>query len=400
MILTICSMFYQLLFIHLYRPFLKYTKSTSPLPQHVSPRKLCTQAASTISKLLRIYKRNYGFRQICNIVVYIAHTACTIHLLNLPERNAQRDIIHGLRNLEEMAESWLCARRTLRILDISANKWQVALPREALSIFERTHTKWGSWGSWDQATSPSTSDESPSMVTAQPSAPTPSAFSPPERHISLAQHSSTSTPGPVQVTGPMGNQFQPGSSAAASLQAMREAHRSFSAQMQRADVPLPEPTYLRPVYQPVPTVPLSQHDTWFSGTRNQIRPLNAGQETPSTTTTTTATSPMHNFDTPENLVEESQHWWSRGPNAMNLGIENWPDGWSAGVSSTAAPSLRYEGQIPSSGVGQAPVTDAGSRPSQSLTFPIAVPTPSISESGTDPNTSGYSNVMFPGNFQQ
>src|SRR5882762_2838957 len=103
-------MFHQLLFIHLYRPFLKYTKSTTVLPPHVSPRKLCIQAASAISKILRIYKRSYGLRQVCNIVIYIAHSACTIHLLNLPEKNAKRDVIHGLRNLEEIAESWLCAR--------------------------------------------------------------------------------------------------------------------------------------------------------------------------------------------------------------------------------------------------------------------------------------------------
>lgn len=149
-------MFYNLLLIHLYRPFLKYTRSNSPLPQNISPRRLCTQAASTISRLLRTYKRTYGFNQICNIAVYIAHTACTIHLLSLPEKNAQKDIIHGLRSLEEMGESWLCARRTLRILDISANKWQVPLPQDASMTFERTHARWGLWGSWDQATSPST----------------------------------------------------------------------------------------------------------------------------------------------------------------------------------------------------------------------------------------------------
>lgn len=55
-------MFFQLLFIHLFRPFLKYTAATSPLPRTVSPRKLCTAAAATISKLMRLYKRSYGLR--------------------------------------------------------------------------------------------------------------------------------------------------------------------------------------------------------------------------------------------------------------------------------------------------------------------------------------------------
>lgn len=136
-------MFFQLLFIHLFRPFLKYKQANSPLPAHVSPRKFCTHAAATISKLLRLYKRTYGLRQICNIAVYIAHSACTIHLLNLPEKNAVRDIVHGVKHLEEIAESWLCARRTLGILETVAGRWKVTLPEEATKILLRTKARFG-----------------------------------------------------------------------------------------------------------------------------------------------------------------------------------------------------------------------------------------------------------------
>lgn len=138
-------MFFQLLFIHLFRPFLKYTQATSPLPQTVSPRKLCTQAAAMISKLLRLYKRSHGLRQICNIAVYIAHSACTIHLLNLPDKNARRDIIHGVKHLEEIAEGWLGARRTLSILNVLARKWNVELPEEAETVLARTDAKYGAY---------------------------------------------------------------------------------------------------------------------------------------------------------------------------------------------------------------------------------------------------------------
>lgn len=134
-------MFFQLLFIHLFRPFLKYNQSTSPLPAHVSPRKFCTQAASTISKLLRLYKRTYGLRQIVNIAVYILHSACTIHVLNLPEKNAERDIVHGLKHLEEISESWLCARKTLAILQASSKRWNVEVPKDAEKVFQRVDTK-------------------------------------------------------------------------------------------------------------------------------------------------------------------------------------------------------------------------------------------------------------------
>jgi hypothetical protein len=138
-------MFFQLLFIHLFRPFLKYTQATSPLPHTVSPRKLCTQAAAMISKLLRLYKRSHGLRQICNIAVYIAHSACTIHLLNLPDKNARRDIIHGVKHLEEIAEGWLGARRTLGILAVLARKWNIELPEEAETVLARTDAKYGSY---------------------------------------------------------------------------------------------------------------------------------------------------------------------------------------------------------------------------------------------------------------
>jgi hypothetical protein len=157
------SMFFQLLYIHLFRPFLKYSQANSPLPAHVSPRKMCSHAAETISKLLRLYKRTYGLRQICNIAVYIAHSACTIHLLNLPEKNAKRDIIHGIKQLEEIAESWLCARRTLGILSLQVRKWKAELPEEAAEVLARTDAKYGHFRSHD-STSPTSETASPATL--------------------------------------------------------------------------------------------------------------------------------------------------------------------------------------------------------------------------------------------
>lgn len=136
-------MFFNLLYIHLFRPFLKYSPANSPLPSNVSPRKLCITAAQTISKLLRLYKRSHGLRQICNIAVYIAQSACTIHLLSLPDKNAKRDITHGLKHLEEIAESWPVARRTLSILSVLSTKWAVELPDDAAQVLERCEEKFG-----------------------------------------------------------------------------------------------------------------------------------------------------------------------------------------------------------------------------------------------------------------
>lgn len=138
-------MFFHLQYIHLFRPFLKYAPSASPLPPHVSPRRICTANAGAISKLMRLYKKLYNLRQICNIAVYMIHSACTIHLLNLPEKTARRDVIHGIKALEEIAEDWLCARRTLSIISVLARKWNVEMPEEAAHVLQRTDERWGTF---------------------------------------------------------------------------------------------------------------------------------------------------------------------------------------------------------------------------------------------------------------
>jgi len=124
-----------------------------------------------ISKLLRLYKRTHGLRQICNIAVYIAHSACTIHLLNLPDRNAKRDIIHGVKHLEEIAESWLCARRTLGILSTLAKRWKIDMPEEAATILARTDARFGLYHSEDQH--PPRSEITPPALTQPLSPPVP-----------------------------------------------------------------------------------------------------------------------------------------------------------------------------------------------------------------------------------
>lgn len=334
------SMLHQLLLIHLYRPFLKYSKAKTPLPSHVSPRKICTQAASVISKLLRMYKRTYGLKQICNIVVYIAHTACTIHLLNLPEKNAQRDVIHGLRNLEEMADGWLCARRTLRILDISANKWQVELPSEAISILERTHTKWGSWGSWDQATSPSTSNDSPTpFIGIRNSATSPSRFST-ENQVPVAPHAEPLGPNAMAMLGaPLGSQYRASPSVPAPIPPERPARRAPGTYLQKPEFTPPEPTYLQPIsYTGYPMSALTS-----SSSTSHPTTTNPGAWYDTSGFTTQTSTPAAQFSESETLVEESQNWWT-GNAALGVGLEDWAGGWSPDMS-TPVSHLQYENTL-------------------------------------------------------
>lgn len=344
-------MFEQLLLIHLYRPFLKYTKATTPLPSHVSPRKFCTQAASIISKLLRMYKRTYGLKQICNIVVYIAHTACTIHLLNLPGRNPERDIVHGLRNLEEMADGWLAARRTLRILDISANKWHVKLPAEAVSIFERTHAKWGSWGSWDQPTSPSTSDGSPLTHNAlHPQYTYPDGLQSPGSPISSGLHRESLGPTPVNMMGvSIGPQY-PNATMPPSAPPKGPARSIPAPTSQRPDYGTPEPAYTHPIpqvnYQMSPLAtsgpsaapsPVTQ-GVWYGQSGTQIGPTQSALSPNSN-------SSVSGFDGTDHLVEESHDWWNRNAAvALGLGtpgVENWGIGWNTTIPGQS-PHMSYD----------------------------------------------------------
>lgn len=102
----------------------------------------------------------------------MVHSACTIHLLNLPEKTAKRDIVHGVKNIEEMAEDWLCARRTLSIISVLARKWKIELPDEAETVLARTDTKYGTFSTADVpspkpdiiTTPPSTSGSSPRQL--------------------------------------------------------------------------------------------------------------------------------------------------------------------------------------------------------------------------------------------
>ncbi|RYO85741.1 hypothetical protein DL762_005062 [Monosporascus cannonballus] len=78
------------------------------------------------------------------------------------QKTAKRDIIHGVKHLEEIAEDWLCGRRTLSILSVLARKWNVQLPEEAFHVLQRTDEKWGGFNPSDVPSPNSTFTASPS----------------------------------------------------------------------------------------------------------------------------------------------------------------------------------------------------------------------------------------------
>lgn len=281
-------MFFQLLYIHLFRPFLKYNQATSPLPAHVSPRKICTQAAAMVSKLLRLYRRSHGLRRICNIAVYMAHSACTIHLLNLPEKNARRDIIHGVKHLEEIAEGWLCARRTLGILSVLSRKWKVDLPEEAAAVLARTDAKFGPYTSSPKSSLSAPSSTKPCQLSSPRT--TPSQF----LQTNVVGSVFTNPP-QTPAMGPLVDPQRPSDTTSAPLQAVSDMLQYLP------------PTPQRPV--------APQHST-----STPIMDLRNAASVPRS-----RDSPFEKFGggATDRLLRESNDWWLRDQSQLAFGFDNW-----------------------------------------------------------------------------
>ena len=311
-------MFFQLLYIHLFRPFLKYSPDNSPLPPNVSPRKQCTQAAAMISKLLRLYKRSHGLRQICNICVYIAHSACTIHLLNLPDKNAKRDIIHGIKHLEEIAEGWLCARRTLGILSVLAKRWKVELPEEAAAVLARTDEK---FGPWNEISTPKAVRAEPMLTPGDEHAtsPTPK-FSP-----SLQPYSSNSN----------GIFARPASSsnaaAAAHVSHLPRPSASSSSFAYASESFTRDPSSIPPVDIAYPRLQRHPSDPMNHTSPNNTTANGHNAATPASTQarqsfdggSSVGASPSQMFGGVDQLIREGQDWIFRDQTQLASGFDNW-----------------------------------------------------------------------------
>ena len=253
-----------------------------------------------ISKLLRLYRRNYGLRQICNIAVYIAHSACTIHLLNLPDKNARRDIVHGLKHLEEIAEGWLVARRTLNILNILVQTWRIELPDEAVVVLSRTEKKYSRHGHANDYLTP-TSESSPVMSQRQ------------ELPFDFQQ----ATNGEYHATDP--TNLAPVMSAEPTVGngSLQYSNQLISPQHSEGFVSPTPPTYMH-APPPPPPPPLSQipPNEWNT-------PNNTNANTiPSNPDRGDQTSPTMLFGGEQSNIE-SQDWWLQDQHTLASGFGNW-----------------------------------------------------------------------------
>ncbi|KAL9111019.1 MAG: hypothetical protein Q9227_004452 [Pyrenula ochraceoflavens] len=306
-------MLFHMLFIHLYRPFLKYTRNTSPLPAHVSPRKFLTQSAAAVSKLFRLYKRLYSLNAICNITVYFLHTSLTIHILNtggVDEKNSKRDILHGLRHLEEIGNTWLCARRTILVVADLAQKWKVDLPDEAQAVILRVQKK---WGKWEAAASPQAVYNSvPNFVTT--AAATNSVVHAPLKAVTQANEPSARTA--IPITQVSNGSFQPLGQTPDSTPDTRRSSGGMSLPPQSAA----ELSRLSSKYRSSARLTPAQQDAWnaYQASRLDAATTSAGESRAAQNS-----SPDVMFGGVDSLLTESQDGWLKDPSILAMDFGNW-----------------------------------------------------------------------------
>ncbi|KAK6350319.1 hypothetical protein TWF696_006550 [Orbilia brochopaga] len=354
MSILITHMFCQVLYLLLFRPFLK-GNNPGPMtfPANLSPKRICINASTTISKLLRLYKRTYGLKQIPNIVVYIALSACTIHLMNLPAKTAKRDIVQGIKCLEEIAEYWLCAKRALIILKVLSLKYSIQLPDEAEVVLSRIDTSGEMFGfSIKDLFGPSTRQKSssPPAQNRQAQARPAGLGAPPVMQGSGASLAAGAvSPAKAVLLG-----LSPNMKATSAMSGVEFGSPFAGSDPTMISTP---PHLLQSAMPPVPQVPASSLFTpYFDpgassssansfGRKPQDKPISATATPPMAATTaismptagSNASSPgMFGFG---QLDEQSQDWWLRDQNELAQDFGSWDFGSTTNGTISPEPSF-------------------------------------------------------------
>lgn len=242
----------------------------------------------------------------------MVHSACTIHLLNLPEKLAKRDIIHGVKHLEEIAEDWLCARRTLSILSVLARKWKIELPEEASAVLARTDAKYGTFSTADvpspkadvTTTPPSATANSPHLLQVHSPPKTQSQYYVPQESQYISTTAAMGSTGLLSHGLPTTISIPPHTVSAISTIPSPRTNGGMS-------LPPENSMQLNTPYIP------RQHYTMADRGINALsQPQSASAMTPSTG------SPSMMSGGVDALVE-SQNWWLKDQASLAVGFDNW-----------------------------------------------------------------------------
>jgi hypothetical protein len=260
-------------------------------------------------------------------------------LLNLPEKNARRDITHGVKHLEEIAEGWLCARRTLGILSVLAERWKVELPEEAATVLARTDAK---FGRYDETGSKKVDSETPKAERVIGQIDTTSA--PPFPAYSMPMSAATPTSSFFDNQDIRLGSISGGAGA-------QPPHRGSEARS------------LPPNDASAMTYARGQHDaatpaSTITATGNQSN--------------STGNSPSQFFGGTDQPMPEAQDWWLRDQNQIAAGFENWVSrddmSWYNGVSQgspAVGPVASTASQFAVSPIAQGVDMGVGTAPIQS-----------------------------------
>jgi hypothetical protein len=127
MMLTIASMFYHMVIVHLFRPMLK----VDLIHSDTHPRDICTEAANKVSEIVRIYRQLYDFRVAHLAIPHILLSACIVHLLySKDDKVSYNNLVEGLQGLEDLHECHYFGARSFRILHTLARTWNLPWPEE------------------------------------------------------------------------------------------------------------------------------------------------------------------------------------------------------------------------------------------------------------------------------
>ena len=119
-----CSMYFNAVVLHLFRPFLKVDLTNSNL----SPRDVCMTSANNIASLLSSYRETYTLRRSTLLITYVILSANIIDLLNLPDPKAAQNLELGTTALRECSVNHVFGGRALQVLIDLSEQWHIQLP--------------------------------------------------------------------------------------------------------------------------------------------------------------------------------------------------------------------------------------------------------------------------------
>lgn len=252
--------------------------------------------------------------------------------------------MHGVKHLEEIAESWLCARRTLHILSTLVKSWKVELPEEAVIVLARTDSK---FGPWEGVTTP--------KVTKRELRPLVLEDQHQQQHQKQNQHSLRSSPTlqpyGMSLANTAAQFFQRNgtglsSAGAASLSAQpTPANNNNTTALNTLNgdtraLSTPDLEALSHILQQSQsqTQPTSPNSTIAHTHSNSIPTTatpssNNRQSMDSSLNARDHASPSQLFGGVEQLMREGQDWWLNDQNQLAMGFDNW--GYSSSPAAAA-----------------------------------------------------------------